>query len=128
MKLGPHFFSDMKDYGVEKTYGYRYIFALIDKFSKIVWLIPLQNRYSRSKTVEFRSTLEISKRDPKLIETDDCKENVNKMFKKLLKQNDVKRCSRYTPDGAVFAGIFKTTTRNSLKKPSFSERKRQLFK
>ena len=54
-----------------------------------------------------------------IIESDDGKEFVNKDFNEFLKLNNIKRYSRYTSHGAVFAERFNRTLRNLLKKPVF---------
>ena len=52
-----------------------------------------------------------------MIESDDGSEFVNKIFTNLLNTNNVKRYSRTTSIGAVFAGRFNRTIRDLLKRP-----------
>ena len=110
---------DMNDYGPKNNRGYRYILVIVDNFSKFGWTIPLKNKYSQSITDAFSQIMKTSKRKPNLLETDDGKEYVNKIFNEFLNNNKIKRYSRYTDKGAVFAERFNRTIRNLLKKPVF---------
>ena len=38
--------ADMIDYKISNNKNYRYIFIIIDNFSKYLWTIPLKNKYS----------------------------------------------------------------------------------
>ena len=113
----------MDNYGVEnnKNKGYRYILTVIDNFSKFGWTVPLKNKCAKTVTEAFSNIINNSKRKPKLLETDDGKEFTNKMFIEFLKLNDIKRYSRYTSKGAVFAERFNRTIRDLLKKPVFEK-------
>ena len=79
---------DMIDYRVENNEGYRYILTVIDNFSKFGWTVPLRNKNANTITEAFADI--ITKRKPKLLETDDGKEFTNKMFNEFLKLNDIK--------------------------------------
>ena len=114
---------DMNDYGPKNNNGYRYILVVIDNFSKFGWTIPLKNKYAQSITDAFSKIINLSNRKPNLLETDDGKEYVNKIFNEFLFNNNIKRYSRYTDKGAVFAERFNRTTRNLLKKPVFEKSK-----
>ena len=113
---------DMNDYGRKNNRGYRYILVVVDNFSKFGWTIPLKNKFAQSITDAFSEIIKSSNRKPNLLETDDGKEYVNKNFKELLKNNNIKRYSRYTDKGAVFAERFNRTIRNVLKKPVLEKR------
>ena len=110
---------DMNDYGIKNNKGYRYTLVVIDSFSKFGWTIPLKNKYAQSITDAFSQTIKTSRRKPNLLETDDGKEDVHKIFNELLNNQNIKRYSRYTDKGAVFAERFNRTTKNLLKKPVF---------
>ena len=56
-----------------------------------------------------------------MIETDDGSEFVNKIFTNLLITKNIRRYSRNTALGAVFAERFNLTLRNLLKKPVFEK-------
>ena len=62
--------ADMIDYKISNNKGYRYIFIVIDNFSKYLWAIPLKNKYSQTITNEFSNILSTSKRKPLKIESD----------------------------------------------------------
>ena len=114
---------DMNDYGSKNNKGYRYILVVIDNFSKFGWTIPLKNKFSQSITDAFSEIIKSSNRRPNLLETDDGKEYVKKIFNEFLNNNKIKRYSRYTDKGAVFAERFNKTVRNFLKKPVFEKGK-----
>ena len=114
---------DMNDYGPKNNKGYRYILVVIDNVSKFGWTIPLKNKFSQSITDAFSEIIKSSNRKPNLLETDDGKEYVNKIFNEFLNNNKTKRYSRYTDKGAVFAERFNKTVRNLLKKPVFEKEK-----
>ena len=82
----------------------------------------MKNKYGQSITDAFSQIIKISKRKPNLLETNDGKEYVNKIFNDFLNNNKIKRYSRYTNKGAVFAERFNRTIRNLLKKPVFEKR------
>ena len=112
---------DMNDYGIKNNKGYRYILVVIDNFSKFGWTVPLKNKYAQSIIDAFSQIIKTSNRKPNLLETDDGKEYVNKIFNEFLNKNRIKRYSRYTDKGAVFAERFNRTIRNLLKKPVFEK-------
>ena len=112
---------DMNDYGIKNNKGYRYILVVIDNFSRFGWTTPLKNKYAQSITNAFSEIMKSSNRKPNLLETDDGKEYVNKIFNEFLNNNNIKRYSRYTDKGAVFAERFIRTIRNLLKKPVFEK-------
>ena len=99
--------------------GYRYILVVIDNFSKIGWTIPLKNKYAQSITDAFSQIIKTSRRKTNLLETDDAKEYVNKIFNEFSNNHNIKRYSRNTALGAVFAERLNRTIRNLSKKPVF---------
>ena len=110
---------DMNDYGPKNNKGFRYILVVIDNFSKFGWTILLKNKYSQSITDAFSQIIKTSRRKPNLLETDDGREYVNNIFNEFLDNHNIKRYSRNTALGAVFAERFNRTIRNLLKKPVF---------
>ena len=112
---------DVNDYGIKNNKGYRYILVVIDNFSKFGWTIPLKNKYAQSITDAFSQFIKTSRRKPNILETDDGKEYVNKIFNEFLNNNKIKTYSRYSDKGAVFAERFNKTIRNLLKKPVFEK-------
>ena len=77
--------ADMVDYKTSNNKGFRYIFVIIDNFSKYIWVIPLKNKYSKTITDEFSNILSSSKRSPLKLESDRGKEWYNSNFQSLLK-------------------------------------------
>ena len=91
----------MNDNGQKNERGYRYILVVIDNFSKFGWTIPLKNKYAQSIRDAFSQIVKTSFRKPKLLETDDGKEYVNKIFNEFLNKNNIERYSGHTDEGAV---------------------------
>ena len=110
--------ADMIDYKISNK-GYRYIFIVIDNFSKYLWAIPLKNKYSQTITNEFSNILTTSKRKPLKIESDRGAEFYNSIFQNFLKSKSIQHFSRYTDKGPSIAERVIRTIRNLLKKPVF---------
>ena len=62
--------AGMIDYKISNNKECRYIFIIIDNFSKYLWAIPLKNKCSETITNEFSNILTTSKRKPIKIESD----------------------------------------------------------
>ena len=108
---------DMIDYKISKNKGYRYIFDIIDNFSKYLWAIPLKNKYSKTITDEFSNVLTTSKRSSLKIESDRGSEFYNSIFQNFLKSENIQHYSRLTDKGPSIAERVIRTIRNFLKKP-----------
>ena len=102
----------MNDYGPKNNRDYRLILVVIDNFSNFGWAIPLKKKFPQSITDAFFEIIKSSNRKPNLLETDDGKEFVIKIFNEFLKKNTIKSYSRYTNKGAVSAERFIRTIRN----------------
>ena len=111
--------ADMSDYKISNNKSYRYIFIVIDNFSKYLWAIPLKNKYSQTITNEFSNILIKSQRKPLKIESDRGTEFYNSIFQNLLKSENIHHYSRYTDKGPSIAERVIRTVRNLLKKPIF---------
>ena len=81
---------DMNDYGPENNSGYKYILVATDHFSKFGSTLPLKNKYAQSKTDVFSEFIKSSNCKPNLLETDDGKEYVNKIFNDFLNSHNIK--------------------------------------
>ena len=112
---------DMIDYKISNRKGYRYIFIVIDNFSKYLWAIPLKNKYSQTITNEFSIILTTSKRKPLKLESDRGTEFYNSIFQNFLKSKNIQHYSRYTDKGPSIAERVIRTIRNLLKKPVFEK-------
>ena len=113
--------ADMIDYKTSNNKGFRYIFIVIDNFSKYLWAIPLKKKYSQTITNEFSNILTESKRKPIKIESDRGTEFYNSIFQIFLKSKNIQHYSRYTDKGPSIAGRVIRTIRNLLKKPVFEK-------
>ena len=112
--------ADFSDYKTSNNKGYRYIFIVIDNFSKYLWAIPLK-KYCQTITNEFSNILTTSKRSPLKIESDRGSEFYNSIFQNLLKSKNVHHYSRFTDKGPSVAERVIRTIRNLLKKPVFEK-------
>ena len=72
--------ADMIDYKTSNNKGYRYIFIIIDNFSKYLWAIPLKNKHGQTITNEFSNILSTSKRSPAKLESGRGLEFYNSIF------------------------------------------------
>ena len=113
--------ADMIDYKISNNKGFRYIFIIIDNFSKYLWAIPLKNKYSHTITNEFSNIITTSKRKPLKIESDRGTEFYNSIFQNFLKSKNIQHYSRYTDKGPSIAERVIRTIRNLLKKPVFEK-------
>ena len=113
--------ADMIQYKTSNNKGCRYIFIVIDNFSKFLWAIPLKNKYSQTITNEFSNILTTSKRKPLKIESDRGTEFYNSIFQIFLKNKNIQQYSRYTDKGPSIAERVIRTVMNLLKKPVFEK-------
>ena len=111
--------ADMIDCKTSNNRGFRYIFVIIDNFSKYLWCIPLKNKYSQTITQEFTKILQTSKRKPLKIESDRVTEFYNSFFQNILKNKNIHHYSRFTDKGPSITGRVIKTIRSLLKKPFF---------
>ena len=81
---------DLKNYGPENNRRNRFVLKKFENFSKFAWTIHLKNKNAQTIDDSFESILISSKRKPKLIEPDDGKEFVSKVFTDLLIKNNIK--------------------------------------
>ena len=113
--------ADFSDYKTSNNKGFRYIFIVIDNFSKYLWAIPLKNKYSQTITNEFSNILTTSKRKPLKLESDRGTEFYNSIFQNFLKNKNIQHYSRFTDKGPSKAERVIRTVRNLLKKPVFEK-------
>ena len=115
--------ADMIDYKISNIKGFRYIFIVIDDFSKYLWARPLKNKYSQTITNEFSNILTTSKRKLLKIESDRGAEFYNSIFQNFLRSKNIHHYSRFTDKGSSIAERVIRTVRNLLKKPVFERGK-----
>ena len=111
------------DYKTSNNKGYRYIFIIIDNYSKYLWAIPLKNKYSQTITNEFSNILTESRRKPIRLESDRGAEFYNSIFQNFLKSKNIQHYSRFTDKGPSIAERVICTVRNLFKKPVFEKGK-----
>ena len=111
--------ADFSDYKTSNNKGFRYIFIIIDNYSKYLLAIPLKNKYSQTITNEFSNILTTSKRKPLKIESDRGTEFYNSIFQSFLKSKNIQHYSRFTDKGPSIAERVIRTFRNLIKKPIF---------
>ena len=112
---------DLHDYCPKNNRGYRYTLVVIDNFSKFGWIIRLKNKCAQSIRDAFSEVVKSSERKPNLLETDEGKEYVIKIFKEISHKQNIIEYSRNTGLGALFAERFNRTLRIILKKPVFGK-------
>ena len=115
--------ADFSNYKTSNNKGFRYIFIIIDNFSKYLWAIPLKNKYSQTITNEFSNILTKSKRKPLKTESDRGAEFYNSIFQNFLKIEKIQHYSRFTDKGPSIAERVIRTLGNLLKKPVFEKGK-----
>ena len=93
----------MIDYKISNEKRFRYIFVIIDNFSKYTWCIPLKSKYGVTVTKDFSNILTTSKRRPLKIESDKCKEWYNSVFQNFLKVKNRHLYSRLIDKGPSVA-------------------------
>ena len=111
----------MIDYKISNNKRFRYIFVIIDKYSKYLWAIPLKNKYSQTITNKFSVISKTSKRKPLKIESDRGAEFYNGIFQNFLKSKKIQQYSRFTDNGLSIAERVIRTVRILLKKPVFEK-------
>ena len=113
--------ADFLDYKTSNNKRFRYIFIIIDNFSKYLWAIPLK-KYSQTITNEVSNVLTTSKRTFIKIESDRGMEWYNSVFQNFLKSKNIHHYTRFTDKCPSIAERVVRTVRNLLKKPVFEKR------
>ena len=108
--------TDFLDYKTSNNKRFRFIFIIIDNFSKYLCAIPLKNKYSQTITNEFSNILTKSKRKPLKLESDRGAEFYNSIFQNFLKSKNIGHYSRFTDKGPTIAERVIRTLRNLLRK------------
>ena len=90
----------MIDYKVSNNNGFRYIFNIIDTFSKYLWAIPHKNNYSQTIINEFSIILTTSKREPLKIESDRGSDFYNNIFQNFLRTKNIHHYFRFADKGS----------------------------
>ena len=78
--------------------NYKYILTVIDFFSKHSWCYPLKNKNSNEIISCFKDIFKKSKRKPKMIQSDEGSEFINKQVQKFFNDNYIKWYHTYNRD------------------------------
>ena len=81
--------ADFSDYKTSNNKGYRYIFIIIDIFSKCLLAKPPKIKNIQTIRNEFSNILSTSKRSPLKLESDRGIEFYHNIFQSLLKKNKI---------------------------------------
>ena len=119
--------ADFSDYKTSNNKGFRYIFIIIDNFSKYLWAILLKNKNSQTITQEFSNILTTSRRKPLTIESDRGSELYNSIFQNFINPKNIQHYSRFTDKGPSIAERVIPTVRNLLKKAVFEKGRADLI-
>ena len=96
--------------------GFRFLWCIIDIFSKYAWVVPLKDRAGVSVVVAFQKILDDSNRKPKKIWIDKGSEFYNNSFKKWLKDNDVEMYPIHNEGKSVVTERFIRILKNKIYK------------
>ena len=96
--------------------GFRFLFCVIDIFSKYAWVVPLKIKKGISIVNAFQNILDKSERKPNKIWIDKGSEFYNNSFKKWLKYNDIEMYSIHNEGKSVVAERFIRTLKNKIYK------------
>ena len=103
--------------------NYKFIFTIIDNYTKYAWAIPLKDKTGKSTTTAFKSLIEKAKRKPDKIWSDRGKEFYNETFLDFLKEQNIHIYSTHSDLKAVFVERFNRTLLDLLKEPMYIDRK-----
>ena len=96
--------------------GIRFLFCVIDIFSKYAWVVPLKDKKGISIVKAFQSILKQSNRKPNKKWIDKGSEFYNAYFKKWLRDNDTVMYSTYNEGKSVVAKRFIRTLKSKIYK------------
>ena len=69
--------------------GFKYMFAVVDVFTRFGYIIPMKNKDIISTTQALKEIIEMNKSGPNLIISDNDSSFMGEMFQKLLTQNNI---------------------------------------
>lgn len=96
--------------------GYNYILTVIDVASRFAFAIPLKTKSAKDVTEGFKTILENSKRNPKLLEADEGKEYFNNTFIKMCEKFGITLYHNESPLKAAMIERFNRTLMTRLTK------------
>lgn len=95
--------------------GYKYIFVIIDCFSKFAWAFPLKNKTKEMVSKNLESLLATG-RCPKNLQTDMGKEFYNNTFSNITQKYNINHYSTYSTKKASIVERFIRTLKNKIYK------------
>lgn len=99
--------------------GYKYMLNIVDTFSKYAWSEPLKTKSGQEVAYALRSIIKRAKstghKPPDLLHTDKGREFVNKDFKQLLKEHDIKMYHTENEEKSAIVERFNRTLNNKMK-------------
>lgn len=104
---------DMQEWSKHNN-GEKYIFSIIDVYSKYGWLIPLPDKQAKTIVDALKGVLNSINGMVKMIWCDNGSEFYNKQMDVFLKRNDMTRYSTYGEHKCVVAERFNRTIKNWL--------------
>ena len=96
--------------------GFRFLFCVIDIYSKYAWVAPLKDKKDVSIVNLFQSILNKCNRKPNKFWVDKGSEFYNRSMKSWLEKNDVQMYSTHNEGKAVVAERFIRTIKNKIYK------------
>ena len=113
---------DIKDYGPENNWAFRFFLVVIDNFSQNGWTETLKNKNAQTTKVSLEKVPTSTKRSPNLIESVHGGEYHSRIFRNLLDNINIEHYSRNSSLGAIFAERFNRTMKDLLQRPHFERR------
>lgn len=107
--------ADMSIYAQDNN-GYKFIFVLIDCFSKYLWTHPLKDKSGITCAAAIENIFNTSRRVPKNLHTDLGREFYNKNFQSVMKKYNINHYSTYTIKKAFMAERVIRTIKEQLYK------------
>lgn len=94
--------------------GYKYLFCIIDTFSRYAFVLPLKTKTGKEITSVFSRLLRQTKRKPQLIHCDLGTEFYNKTFRDFLARKNIHLYSTTTSTKAAIVERFQRTFKTAL--------------
>ena len=130
IKIIPHYkdgcwSTDLIDRSSLSNYNknYKFIFTIIDNYTKYAWAIPPKDKSGKSTTTALKSLIKKTKRKPDKFWSDRVKEFYNKTFLDFLKEQNIHIYSTHSDLKAVFVERFNRTLLDLIKEPMYIEGK-----
>ena len=96
--------------------GFRFLFCVVDIFSKYAWVFPLKDKKGVSIVNAFQNIFKKSSRKPNKIWVDKSSEFYNNSLKKWLQDNNIVIYSTHNEGKSVISEKFITTLKDKIYK------------